>query len=370
MEFLHRACLSPSFWSGKRVFLTGHTGFKGGWMTKMVVKLGAEVRGFSLAPITNPSIFDVLDIASSSVSQIADINDPGALDEAIHDYQPHIVIHMAAQPLVSVGYDDPALTFETNVMGTVKLLEACRKLPSETLLLVVSTDKCYENAEEDHPLREGEPLGGKDPYSASKAGTELVVGSYRSSFFASDGAPRLASARAGNVVGGGDWSENRLIPDAMRAFAEGCPLMVRNPLAVRPWQHVLEPIYGYLLLIQSMADDAGLARGWNFGPIPSELVSVKNVADQAVRIWGEGTSWTSVLKPQEWSEAGSLSLDASAAYRAFGWAPALDINETIGWTVSWYKMFHQSPDQIAQFTDEQLGRYLALQSGAVSSQAS
>lgn len=338
-----RRAVDPAFWRGRRVFLTGHTGFKGSWLTCWLSEMGAQVTGFSLPPATDPSMFDTLSLRDRlAVHHLGDIRDADALRRAIAAAEPDVVIHMAAQPIISVGYEDPVGTFATNAMGTVHLLDACRSLPAETVILVVSSDKCYLERGGDHaPYREDDPLGGYDPYSASKAATEVVAHAYLKSFFSGDRTPRMASGRAGNVVGGGDWAVNRLVPDMARAFARGEPVVVRNPKATRPWQHVIEPLSGYLVLLQALAEDAAFAGGWNFGPAVRSL-PVAEVVRHAVAAWGGDASAAMSSATQEWREAPVLELDCSRAAERLGWQGILDIETTIGMTMDWYKSFSRA----------------------------
>jgi CDP-glucose 4,6-dehydratase len=357
--------LTRGFWNGKRVFLTGNTGFKGSWLMLLLQRLGAEVIGYALTPNTEPNLFGGLGLGTCNQQYFADIRDRMSLANAISRSDPDVMIHMAAQALVSEGYEKPAETFETNVIGTVNVLEACRSLRRRVSLLVVSSDKCYLSEGANRPMREDDRLGGYDPYSASKAGTEIVTCAYRHSFFNEKGGPQLASARAGNVVGGGDWSLNRLIPDAARAFSQKQPLIVRNPLASRPWQFVLEPLYGYLLLIEKLSVNPDFACEWNFGPIPPSGVAVHEIADLVCRAWGDGVYWKSSSDEQEWKEAATLLLDSSEAYRRLGWHPVWDIKDTIANTITWYKSFYSSADarNILDITLTQIDDYCERQNG-------
>lgn len=351
--------LDPSFWNGRNVFLTGHTGFKGSWMILVLARLGARIHGYALAPETSPSMFDVLGLAELCESHvIADIRDPDALAQAVDRAQPEIAIHMAAQPIVSASYERPVETFDVNVMGTVHFLEACRRSKPATIV-VASSDKCYRNMEDARPFKTDSPLGGKDPYSASKAGTELVVESWRYAFIEPEGVSRLASARAGNVIGGGDWSENRLLPDAARAFSRKQPLAIRNPEAMRPWQHVLEPVVGYLMLAERLTSDAGLARAWNFGPNPPVGVPVKVVADAAVSAWPGSPGWQTPESGQSFGEAKTLLLDCEETVRDLGWTPRLSVEEAVEMTMNWYQAFYEGGAEAVRATTEaQISGYL------------
>ena len=349
--------LNRGFWRGRRVFVTGHTGFKGSWLLLMLKELGAEVHGFALEPPTDPSMFDLLRLDESCDHTIGDIRDLGALDAAVRKARPDIVIHMAAQPLVRASYEYPVETYAVNVMGTVHLLEACRRAPDVRSIVVITTDKCYENYGWVWGYRENDRLGGADPYSNSKAACELVVDSYRRSFFGSGATAHLASARAGNVIGGGDFAADRLVPDAVRAFAAGEPLQIRNPLSVRPWQHVLEPLYGYLLLAERLYADADLAQGWNFGPRTDESAPVKEVADALARFWGEGAGW--LQDPAEHPhEAATLKLDSTKARVELGWEPRLSLAQALQQTAEWYRA-PRSREHLSELTRQQIRAYLA-----------
>jgi len=355
--------VTPAFWHGKRVFLTGHTGFKGAWLAHWLLGMGAEVTGFALAPNTEPSLFDALGLSDRLDHHIGDIRNAKQLRDALLGARPDIVLHLAAQPIVSEGYADPVGTFATNVMGVVHLLDACRALDNPAQVLVVSSDKCYRNDNSGRAFAISDPLGGNDPYSASKAGTEIVVGAYGASYFGDGAHVRLASARAGNVVGGGDWSLNRLVPDGARSFAAGAPLVLRNPLATRPWQHVLEPLHGYLALVEAVQSDTRFARPWNFGPVMNTHESVGRVADLMAGAWGGGATVEITSAPQDWEEAKTLDIDSSETLGALGWAPVLDLATTIDWTVAWYRTFYETPDvsAVRAVTQAQIDDYVALQ---------
>ena len=314
--------------------------------------------GYALAPATEPSMFTALRVEERLLShQIADIRDLGALRAAILQVQPDIVIHMAAQPIVSVGYEDPVATFETNVMGTVNVLEACRGLDNACGVVVVSSDKCYANDDSGRRFQETDPLGGKDPYSASKAGTEIVCESYIHAFFSGDDQPiRLATARAGNVIGGGDWSPNRLLADAARCFSTGQSLVLRNPNSTRPWQHVAEACLGYVMLCENLmtAEGRRFARPWNFGP--HESASVLEVAQLAANSWGGAAAIEFDTQAGTMKEHRSLEIDASAAIRHLGWHPSVGIAERVKFTMDWYKRFYDEPDPraLAELTLKQV----------------
>ncbi|MBX3410124.1 MAG: CDP-glucose 4,6-dehydratase [Phycisphaeraceae bacterium] len=350
---------SPEFWRGTRTLVTGHTGFKGAWLLAWLRDLGAVVRGVALPPHTTPSAFDLLSLADSCEHVVCDIRQSDALKAAVREFRPRVVVHMAAQALVRAGYRAPAETFATNVMGTVNVLEACRDLPGLGAVVVVTSDKCYENREWVYAYREIEALGGHDPYSASKGAAEIVAHSYRRAFFG-QGQPALATARAGNVVGGGDWSDDRLIADAARAAANARPLVVRHPDALRPWQHVLEPLRGYLLLAQSLCQRPGaLSPAFNFGPQPGEALPVRDVADAFCAAWGRGASWRHEPAPGSLHEANLLTLDPSLAARELAWRPAWTTRHAISAAARWYQTAHTSPGELADLTRRQIADYQA-----------
>src|ERR1700733_7762162 len=289
--------LDPTFWRGRKVFLTGHTGFKGSWLSLWLNMLGAEVTGYALAPPTEPNLFEQANVAASMRSICGDIRDFRKLKSELAECVPEVVIHMAAQSVVRRGYEDPIETYSSNVMGTVNLLEALRQLKHPCVVVNVTSDKCYANREWVWGYRENEPMGGRDPYSNSKGCAELVTTAYRESFFPpatfQDHGVALASARAGNAIGGGDWTSNQLIPDAMRAFLEGQPCLIRNPSAIRPWQFVLEPLHGYLVLAEHLAKDpVRFASGWNFGPVDTDAQPVSAITTELARLWGSNAAWT------------------------------------------------------------------------------
>lgn len=347
--------MTPSFWQGKKVFLTGHTGFKGAWMSILLRQLGATIHGYSLAPETDPSLYVAAGIDGILDSTIADIRDLDTLKAAIRQAAPDIVIHMAAQPLVRRSYADPLETITTNVIGTANILEAARDLPSLKVLLNVTTDKCYENREWVWGYRENEPLGGKDIYSSSKACSELLTQSYRSSFFATSDV-RIASARAGNVIGGGDWSQDRLVPDVLRSLETGDALIIRNPSATRPWQHVLEPLTGYLKLVEKLWADADLAGAYNFGPITSEERSVAWIIDKMFECWGRERSWA-LDTANNPPEAHFLRLDSSKAASVLGWVPRSTTEQALELVVDWHRAFLDRQDMMA-FTQRQIGAFV------------
>jgi CDP-glucose 4,6-dehydratase len=341
----HEALLAR--FAGRSVFLTGHTGFKGSWLTLWLNALGARVHGYSLPAPTEPSNFEASRVRECCASHHqADVRDPARLEQALRASEADFVFHLAAQPLVRDSYSTPADTFETNVMGTVRLLDAVRSIGRPCTVVVITSDKCYRNDEQVWGYRELDPMGGDDPYSASKGATELVVSSYRRSFFAPEKLSahgiRLSSARAGNVIGGGDWARDRIICDMVRAFSTGQTVTVRNPSAVRPWQHVLEPLSGYLLLAQRMAssDDPLWSSGWNFGPQTGETLPVSELVDLFLRSWGDG-SWRHEPSPRPLHEARILRLSIDKAISELGWKPTWDVAEAIARTATWYRRFYQ-----------------------------
>lgn len=345
-SFVKPALVDSSFWNGKRVFLTGHTGFKGGWLSLWLTSMGAKVTGYALAPNTIPNFFDVAKVASDlEQSHIADIRDLEKLQKAMKDARPEIVIHMAAQPLVRYSYTNPVETYATNVMGTVHVLESIRALDCVRAAIIVTTDKCYENKEWAWGYRENESMGGHDPYSNSKGCAELVTSAYRQSYFHPDKYANhkvaIASARAGNVIGGGDWSKDRLIPDAIKAFETKESLMIRNPLATRPWQHVLEPLSGYLVLAQALYQEgAQFDGGWNFGPRDEDARSVQDVVNLLIKNWGSAASWTQAQGEQP-HEAHSLKLDCSKARQYLHWVPKWTLEQAIEKITHWQHAHHK-----------------------------
>ena len=331
-----------SFWQGKRVLLTGHTGFKGSWLSLWLHKLGARVTGISLPPATSPNLFTLAGIDHVCASHFCDIRDSGKLAELIDQAQPEIVFHLAAQPLVRTSYREPVATFATNVMGTAHLLNALRGLDCTRAAVMVTTDKVYRNNEWPWPYREDDVLGGHDPYSASKAASEIVIASYRDAFLADQGVA-IATARAGNVIGGGDWSEDRLIPDAVRAWQTGQVLEIRRPDAIRPWQHVLEPLAGYLKLAEKIWQQPDLAGAYNFGPETSETATVRDVVEIARSAYGRGEAsyGDANVGPHE---AGWLALEIAKAANTLGIKPRWSLAEAIDHTMSWYSAQHEGAD--------------------------
>ena len=346
--------VNPAFWRGRRVFLTGHTGFKGSWLSLWLQSLGAEVHGYALSPETTPALFEVADVARGMHSTLGDVRDYATLHAAMAAARPEIVLHLAAQPLVPLSYEAPVDTFATNVMGTVHLLDACRRVPGIRAVVVVSSDKCYENREQPQGYRESDPMGGHDPYSASKGCTELVVASYRRSFLAAQGIP-VASARAGNVIGGGDWTPSRLVPDVLAAFAAGNPVTLRNPGAIRPWQHVLEPLSGYLLLAQRLVESGpAVAEGWNFGPDDSDAKTVAWVVERLAEGWGPDARWAVADTPQV-HEAHTLRLDCSKAHDRLDWRPRWHAGEAVARSLAWHRAWRSGADMQRYTLDEIVG---------------
>jgi CDP-glucose 4,6-dehydratase len=334
--------MTPSFWKGKRVLLTGHTGFKGAWMALWLHRSGASVTGISLAPATDPNLFQLAGIQGLTDSHFCDIRDAGALAGLVKAAEPEIVFHLAAQALVRAGYRDPLATFATNVQGTANLLDALRPLGGVRAVVAVTTDKVYKNLEHPYPYRESDILGGHDPYSASKAAAEIVIACYRDSYLA-ERMVGVASARAGNVIGGGDWAEDRLIPDAIRAWNADQPLHIRRPQAVRPWQHVVEPLFGYLRLAEQLWDKPSLAGAYNFGPPTHAAATVRDVINCAQTAYGTGqVDWGDGAEGPH--EAGWLALETSKARAVLGVLPRWNLGESVRRTVQWYRRLYDGAD--------------------------
>jgi CDP-glucose 4,6-dehydratase len=361
MEIVVNLQQLQTYYKGRKVFVTGHTGFKGAWLLALLHTLGAKVKGYALSPEYENGLFSLLQPAAIGESIIADIRNKEKLLQEILSFQPDYVFHLAAQPLVRRSYAIPAETFEVNAVGTANLLEALIKLPGKCTAVTVTTDKVYENKEQNILYKEEDRLGGYDPYSASKACTEIVISSFRNSFFNPNNYLQhhkaIASARAGNVIGGGDWSTDRIIPDIIRSLQQGNKIEVRNPAAVRPWQHVLEPLTGYLLLGALLYDEpAAFARAYNFGPYPEDHLTVKDLVTTAINIWGQG-AWKDISDPEQPHEATLLQLDISRALEQLDWNPKLTAADAIEWTIEWYK---KPLDKQADFTFQQIENYFTL----------
>ena len=349
--------MDPSFWAGRRVLVTGHSGFKGSWLSLWLQRLGAEAIGCSQAVPAGPSLFEGARVAGEMESVEADVRDGEAIRRAIADWRPEVVIHMAAQPLVRHSFRHPMETYETNLMGTVNVLEAVRRSEDVRVLVNVTTDKVYENRGLERGYGESDPLGGADPYSSSKACAELATSAYRRSFFEGESSANVATARAGNVIGGGDWAEDRLIPDLVRGALNGVPTVIRNPDAVRPWQHVLNALEGYLLLCERLWDSAVYAEGWNFGPADVDARPVRFVADRLVELWGEGMAWredpeATTVAP----EAHYLKLDSSKARERLGWRPAWGLDQALSSIVEWHRVARDGGD-LREVTLKQIGAF-------------
>ncbi|WP_457636426.1 CDP-glucose 4,6-dehydratase [Persephonella sp.] len=354
--------LFNNIYKGKKVLLTGHTGFKGSWLTLWLKQLGAEVIGYSLEPPTDPSLFEILNLEKEIIHVIGDIRNEKKLKETFKKYKPDIVIHMAAQPLVRYSYMNPKETYETNVLGTLNVFEAVRETKTVRVIINVTSDKCYENKEWVYGYRENDPMGGYDPYSSSKGCAELLTSAYRNSFFNPENYGKthnvaLASVRAGNVIGGGDWAEDRLIPDCIRALSKKETIYIRNPHATRPWQHVLEPLSGYLWLGALMwQDPTKYSEGWNFGPNDEDILTVEEIVKDVIKIWGNGEYM--VNSDNRFHEAKLLKLDISKAHFYLKWKPVYNAKKSLVETVNWYKTYFSNPEKIYDFTINQLLSYI------------
>jgi CDP-glucose 4,6-dehydratase len=349
--------MNPTFWRNKKVLITGHTGFKGSWLSLWLQQLGANLCGIALEPSTKPNLFELADVTVGMESHFVDVRDYEKIKKIIHQFQPEIIIHMAAQPLVRYSYDHPIETYATNVMGTVNVLEAAKTCESVRAVVNVTTDKCYENKEWVWGYRENEPMGGHDPYSNSKGCSELVTSAYRDSFYRKLN-KGLASARAGNVIGGGDWSLDRLIPDIINSIINQKPVIIRNPQAIRPWQHVLEPLSGYLLLAEKLYDHPEqFSNPWNFGPYVHEAVDVQAIVEKLFTSWqGEHQGWKIEQNENHPHEANFLKLDITKASTELQWQPRLNLGGTIQWIVNWYQAWQEKQDMF-QFTVNQINQY-------------
>jgi CDP-glucose 4,6-dehydratase len=337
MENLDVKTVLDSF-RGKKVFITGHTGFKGSWLTYWLHQLGADIMGLALEPKTNPNLFELLRLNGKCQSRIGNINDASLVEQLITDFQPEFIFHLAAQPLVRYSYKQPLETLNTNIIGTANILNACSTINNKCVVICVTTDKVYHNFEWEYPYRENDRLGGYDPYSASKAAAEIVIDSFRNSFY-KDGKIKISSVRAGNVIGGGDWTEDRLIPDFIKSISTGSKIILRNPSAIRPWQHVLDPLFGYLSLAIKMESNLNEFEGaWNFGPMPFEAINVLEVSKSLLRVFekGEVKIEKELNQPHE---AGILKLDISKAIDKLNWKPRWDTAESIRITANWYRQF-------------------------------
>jgi CDP-glucose 4,6-dehydratase len=357
----------PDFWRGRRVLLTGHTGFKGSWLTFWLLELGAEITGLAMPPECEPNLFNALGLFKRLNHRIGDIRDPLVLREVVEECRPEVVLHLAAQPLVRRSYAEPVFTWETNVMGTIHLLEALRRRQGPCTAVLITTDKVYRNNDWLYGYRENDSLGGHDPYSSSKAAAELAISSWRSSFCGDlpHQTPylRVASARAGNVIGGGDWAADRIVPDAMRALAEARPISVRHPSATRPWQHVLEPLSGYLLLAERLAstdEPSTLATAFNFGPQVESNRSVRELMEETLRHWPG--SWEVQSDARSPHEANLLNLVTDKAHHQLGWAPRWSFVTTIERTVHWYRQVHEGKGDALSCCHNDLNHYLNLYS--------
>lgn len=358
--------MNPNFWQGKRVFLTGHTGFKGSWLSLWLQEMGAIVKGYSLPAPTTPSLFEEARVWEGMKTEEGDIRDFTHLRQSMHEFKPEIVFHMAAQPLVRLSYDEPMETYSTNVMGTVYLLEAVKQVGGVKAVVNITSDKCYENREWVWGYREDEPMGGYDPYSNSKGCAELVASSYRQSFFNSDRYEEhgcaLASVRAGNVIGGGDWAKDRLIPDILQAFTSKEKVEIRSPYAIRPWQHVLEPLSGYIVIAEKLyTDGPEFAEGWNFGPKEDDAQPVEKIVNQLTKLWGEGAEWflSQEVHPHE---AHYLKLDCSKARMRLNWQPVWNLETTLDKIVKWQKAWLNGED-IKAYTINEIKEYMTARAG-------
>jgi CDP-glucose 4,6-dehydratase len=354
--------LFDNFYKDKNVLITGHCGFKGSWLALWLKELGANVIGYGLAPHTKNDNFEVIKLKDKIIDIRGDIRDLNKLNDAFSVYKPEIIFHLAAQPLVRISYENPKETYETNVLGTLNVLEAIRQSTTVKVAVMITTDKCYENKEQIWPYREDDSLGGYDPYSSSKACCEMLINSYRKSFFNKETykshGKAIASVRAGNVIGGGDWSKDRIIPDCIRALRNNESIRIRNPKSIRPWQYVLEPLYGYLELAKKMyCDGTGYCGAWNFGPDFESIVKVSSLVNFVVKAWGSG-SWTSDYYNNGPHEANLLSLDCTKAKLLLSWKPKLKIEEAINYTVEWYKCFENS--DMYKFNVDQICNYCRL----------
>jgi len=352
-------------YKNKKVFLTGHTGFKGSWLLKMLNLLGADVKGYSLAHKDEFDLYNVIGGNKICNSVIADLRDRQRLINEVKSFQPDFIFHLAAQPLVRLSYEMPVETFEINVIGTANLLEAVKEVNNKCQIVLITTDKVYHNYEWTYPYRENDRLGGYDPYSASKACSELVIDSYRNSFFNTQAyqehGKAIAVGRAGNVIGGGDWAKDRLLPDIVRALGHNQSIKVRNPVSIRPWQHVMEPLFGYLLLGKALAQDpVKFSQAYNFGPLIMDALPVERMVKIAIDEWGEG-AYEKIQQIHQPHEAGLLSLDISKAICELSWKPALNAQEAVSITIAWYKEYYNTKTDMVQFTEQQIRNFFSKQ---------
>ncbi|MDY6876454.1 MAG: CDP-glucose 4,6-dehydratase [Chloroflexota bacterium] len=351
--------MNRTFWEGKKVLITGHTGFKGSWLSLWLQSMGANITGYALQPPTQPSMFERANVAAGMTSNVGDVRDLEHLKSVVAECTPEIIFHLAAQPLVRYSYENPVETYTTNIIGTVNMLETVRHSESVRVVVSITSDKCYENKEWLWGYRENEQLGGHDPYSSSKGCAELVIAAYRNSYFQAKGQQHrvaVASTRAGNVIGGGDWAKDRLIPDIMKAIMENRPVVIRSPNAIRPWQHVLEPLNGYLCLAEHLwMHGPKFAQAWNFGPNSEEAKTVSWIAEYLTNFWGEGARWE-LDAAQHPHENTYLKLDCSKAKSLLGWAPKLRLSTALEWIVEWYRGYQQDRD-MRSLTEEQITRF-------------
>lgn len=355
--------MNGNLWEARKVLITGHTGFKGSWLSLWLQRKKARVIGYSLPAPTKPSLFELAQVAEGMTSIIGDIRDLDHLQAVFNEHKPEIIIHMAAQPIVRNSYSDPVDTYSTNIMGTVNILEAIRQSQSARVALIITSDKCYENKEWIWGYRENDPMGGYDPYSSSKGCAELVTAAYRKSFFSKDkdrdGCAAIASTRAGNVVGGGDWAKDRLIPDIIKAFMNEQPVIIRYPDAIRPWQHVLEPLRGYIMLAEKLwTNGRQFGGGWNFGPDDTDAKPVSWVADSLTNLWGGNADWDTDTVEQP-HESTYLKLDCTKAKSLLGWSPKIKLDTTLKWIVDWYQAFI-GKSNMREVTEAEIVRYESL----------
>ena len=347
--------VDPAYWNNKKVLVTGHTGFKGSWLCHWLVNLGAEVTGYALPPTEDQKLFELLNLENRLDSIDGNLNDPEALQRLVKDSSPDVIFHLAAQSLVLASFESPLETFSTNIIGTANLLDALRSYNKDCDVIVVTSDKCYQNKEDHKQYIETDPLGGIDPYSASKAAAEIVTASYRNSFFqGGESLIRVASARAGNVIGGGDWALNRLIPDVVRARIAAESVKVRHPGAIRPWQHVLEPLSGYLLLAERLRTEPAFAKAWNFGPTAQVTTTVADVLESLRKLWPDLK--LDIMEESGPHEAAILMLDSSQAETELGWYPQWKVEKAVAETASWYQAW-QEGHEMSAFTTQQLNNY-------------